>query len=94
MHPLFSTYYRAYREDFPETRELLPDGAGKYALMLCSRLKREDALEQQVSHEERITRSDCINTAIIRTEQLSRSFGSVQAVNELSLEVPGGSAQG
>ncbi len=30
------------------------------------------------------------NTAIIRTEQLSRSFGSVQAVNELSLEVPAG----
>jgi len=31
-----------------------------------------------------------MNTAIIRTEQLSRSFGSVQAVNELSLEVPAG----
>jgi ABC-2 type transport system ATP-binding protein len=31
-----------------------------------------------------------MNTAIIRTEQLSRSFGNVQAVNELSLEVPAG----
>src|SRR5947209_8746980 len=31
-----------------------------------------------------------MNTAIIRTEHLSRSFGSVQAVNELSLEVPKG----
>jgi ABC-2 type transport system ATP-binding protein len=31
-----------------------------------------------------------MNTAIIRTEQLSRSFGSVQAVDELSLEVPVG----
>jgi ABC-2 type transport system ATP-binding protein len=31
-----------------------------------------------------------MNTAIIRTEQLSRSFGNVQAVNELSLEVPVG----
>ena len=31
-----------------------------------------------------------MNTTIIRTEQLSRSFGSVQAVNELSLEVPAG----
>lgn len=31
-----------------------------------------------------------MNTAIIRTEQLSRSFGSVQAVNELSLEVQTG----
>jgi ABC-2 type transport system ATP-binding protein len=31
-----------------------------------------------------------MNTAIIRTEQLSRSFGNVQAVNELSLEIPAG----
>ena len=31
-----------------------------------------------------------MNTAIIRTEQLSRSFGSVQAVNELTLEIPAG----
>jgi len=31
-----------------------------------------------------------MNTAIVRTEELSRSFGSVQAVNKLSLEVPAG----
>lgn len=31
-----------------------------------------------------------MHTAIIRTEQLSRSFGRVQAVHELSLEVPAG----
>jgi ABC-2 type transport system ATP-binding protein len=58
--------------------------------MFARRVKREAALHHQASHEERISRSESMNTAIIHTEQLSRSFGNVQAVNELSLDVPAG----